>query len=44
MSSVNYNDNIFYRLIELKTQKGTIQRSFATEVKHLIGTNLKKVV
>lgn len=35
MNSTSYEDNIFFKLVEEKTSKGVIKRSFEDEVKHL---------
>lgn len=35
MSSTSYEDNIFFKLVEEKTSKGVIKRSFEDEVKQL---------
>jgi len=36
MSSTSYEDNIFFKLVEEKTSKGVLKRSFEDEVKQLI--------
>ena len=35
MASTHYEDNIFFKLVEEKTSKGVIKRSFEDEVKQL---------
>lgn len=43
MSSISYEDNIFFKLVEEKTAKGVIKRNFEDEVKALIkGEDTKK--
>jgi hypothetical protein len=39
MSSTSYEDNIFFKLVEEKTSKGVLKRSFEDEVKQLIKLN-----
>ncbi|MDH5414614.1 MAG: hypothetical protein OEW87_10790 [Flavobacteriaceae bacterium] len=43
MMSGNYENNIFFKLLEEKMLKGTVQKTFADEVKELSNINLKKV-
>lgn len=39
MSSTSYEDNVFFKLVEEKTSKGVLKRSFEDEVKQLIKLN-----
>ena len=43
MCSISYEDNIFFKLVEEKTAKGVLKRSFEEEVKALTkGIPIKK--
>lgn len=42
MVSANYQDNIFFKLIEEKAAKGLVQKTFEDQVKTLINTGLKR--
>ena len=43
MASASYTDNIFFKLIEEKAARGTVQKSFEDEVKNLLRIEVKKV-
>ena len=43
MCSISYEDNIFFKLVEEKTSKGVIKRSFEDEVKALLKGHTLKV-
>lgn len=42
MASASYQDNIFFKLIEEKAARGTVQKSFEDEVKSLLSHKLDK--
>ncbi|MCO4753539.1 MAG: hypothetical protein KC478_03610 [Bacteriovoracaceae bacterium] len=43
MCSISYEDNIFFKIVEEKTSKGVIKRSFEDEVKALIKGQILKI-
>lgn len=43
MTSASYTDNIFFKILEEKLGRGTVQRSFNDEVKSLSHIDLKKI-
>jgi hypothetical protein len=43
MASASYTDNIFFKLIEEKSGRGVVQKSFEDEVKNLLSIEVKKV-
>lgn len=42
MASASYHDNIFFKLIEEKAARGTVQKTFEDEVKSLLSLRLQK--